>query len=133
MNRFFRSAFFPLIVIVLLVWLASQTLIPKNHHTRKETYSGLRADIRNDPSQIKKIEFNPSKRAITATYAQDNTTATVHYPTDQSELDFEQLLQKKNVPYDSKGTGGFSWTALIGSFLPFLLLIGFWVFLMNQV
>jgi hypothetical protein len=34
-NRFFRSAFFPLIVIVLLVWLASQTLIPKNHHTRK--------------------------------------------------------------------------------------------------
>ena len=28
-NRFFRSAFFPLIVIVLLVWLASQTLIPK--------------------------------------------------------------------------------------------------------
>jgi cell division protease FtsH len=132
-NRFFRSAFFPLIVIVLLVWLASQTLIPKNHHTRKATYSSLRADIQQNPSQITKIEFNPGKRAITATYAQDNTTATVHYPTDQSELDFEQLLQKKNVPYDSKGTGGFSWTALIGSFLPFLLLIGFWVFLMNQV
>ena len=29
MNRFFRSAFFPLIVIVLLVWLASETLFPK--------------------------------------------------------------------------------------------------------
>ena len=29
MNRFFRSALFPLIVIVLLVYLASQTLIPK--------------------------------------------------------------------------------------------------------
>ena len=27
MNRFFRSAFFPLIMIVVLVWLASQTLI----------------------------------------------------------------------------------------------------------
>ena len=27
MNRFFRSALFPLIVIVLLVYLASQTLI----------------------------------------------------------------------------------------------------------
>ena len=37
------------------------------------------------------------------------------------------------MKFDSKGTGGFSWTALIGSFLPFLLLIGFWIFLMNQV
>ena len=107
MNRFFRSAFVPLIVIVLLVWLASQTLIPKNHHTRKDvTYSSLRADIQQDPSQIKKIEFSPSKRAIEATYAADNATATVHYPTDQSELDFEKLLQKQSVPYDSKGTGG---------------------------
>ena len=35
MNRFFRSAFFPLIVIVLLVWLASQTLIPKSNNARK--------------------------------------------------------------------------------------------------
>ena len=34
-NRFFRSAFFPLIVIVLLVWLASQTLIPKSEQTRE--------------------------------------------------------------------------------------------------
>ncbi len=134
MNRFFRSAFFPLIVIVLLVWLASQTLIPKSHHTRKGvTYSSLRGDIQRDPSLIKKIEFAPSKRAITVTYAADKSTATVHYPTDQSELDFEKLLQKQQVAYDSKGTGGFSWTALIGSFLPFLLLIGFWIFLMNQV
>ena len=29
MNRFFRSALFPLVVIVLLVYLASQTLIPR--------------------------------------------------------------------------------------------------------
>ncbi len=119
MNRFFRSAFFPLIVIVLLVWLASQTLIPKNHHTRKETYSGLRTQVLNQPASIKSIEFAPSKRAITATYNDaENTTATVHYPTDQSELDFEQLLQKQKVQYDSKGTGGFSWTALIGSSCP---------------
>ena len=29
MSRFFRSALFPLVVIVVLVYLASQTLIPK--------------------------------------------------------------------------------------------------------
>ncbi len=133
MNRFFRSAFFPLIVIVLLVWLASQTLIPKHNNTRSGvTYSSLQNEIRQNPQDIQKIEFTPSKRQIGVTFA-NNKTANVHYPTDQSELDFEKLLQSKNINYDSKGVGGFSWLALVGSFLPFLLLIGFWIFLMNQV
>src|SRR4029079_17508310 len=54
-------------------------------------------------------------------------------PSDQSALQFQNLLERYHVVFDSKGTGGFSWTALLGSFLPFLLLIGFWSFLMNQV
>jgi cell division protease FtsH len=132
-NRFFRSAFFPLIVIVLLVWLASQTLIPKHSNARPGvTYSSLRQDIQQHPEDIKTVIFSPGKRQIGVKYV-DGKSATVHYPTDQSELDFEKLLQQKGVSYDSKGTGGFSWMALIGSFLPFLLLIGFWIFLMNQV
>ena len=133
MNRFFRSAFFPLIVIVLLVWLASQTLIPKHNNTRPGvTYSSLRQTIQQSPQDVQKIEFTPGKRQIGVTFA-GGKTANVHYPTDQSELDFEKLLQQKNISYDSKGVGGFSWLALVGSFLPFLLLIGFWIFLMNQV
>jgi cell division protease FtsH len=133
MNRFFRSAFFPLIVIVLLVWLASQTLIPKHNNTRPGvTYSSLRQTITTTPQDIQKIEFTPSKKQIGVTFV-GGKTANVHYPTDQSELDFEKLLINKGVAYDSKGVGGFSWLALVGSFLPFLLLIGFWIFLMNQV
>jgi cell division protease FtsH len=136
-NRFFRSAFFPLIVIVLLVWLASETLFPKSTKTAKQTYSQLQNDIRTSPGTFEEIVFDPNKRAIVATMKPDKdgkqTKVTVHYPSDQSQLQFQNLLEAKNVKFDSKGTGGFSWAALIGSFLPFLLLIGFWIFLMNQV
>jgi len=133
-NRFFRSAFFPLIVIVLLVWLASQTLIPKSTKSDKaiQTYSQLQQAIQKDPSKFEEVVFNPSKRAVEATET-DGDKVTMHYPTDQSATQFQNLLEAKKVTFDSKGTGGFSWTALIGSFLPFLLLIGFWIFLMNQV
>src|SRR4051812_2390531 len=107
MNRFFRSAFFPLIVIVLLVWLASQTLIPKHDNTRPDvTYSSLRQTITQNPEDVQKVVFTPSKRQIGVTFA-GGKTANVHYPTDQSELDFEKLLQQKGVSYDSKGVGGF--------------------------
>ena len=54
MNRFFRSAFFPLIVIVLLVWLASQTLIPKSSKSDKgiTTYSQLENAISAHPDVL---------------------------------------------------------------------------------
>jgi cell division protease FtsH len=129
-NRFFRSAFFPLLVIVLLVWLASQTLIPKSSSSDKLTTSEAIQAV--SSGQVTDAVFNPGKRSISLKLA-DGKKATVHYASDQAQLQFQDLLQKNNVTWDSKGTGGFSWTALIGSFLPFLLLIGFWIFLMNQV
>jgi cell division protease FtsH len=131
-NRFFRSAFFPLIVIVLLVWLASQTLIPKSNHSVKKTTSEVLTAVRTNPSSIDEIDFSPGKLELSVKYA-SGSTATVHYPGVQSAADIQNLLDEKHVKWNSKGTGGFSWTALIGSFLPFLLLIGFWIFLMNQV
>jgi cell division protease FtsH len=129
-NRFLRSAFFPLIVIVVLVWLASQTLIHTGGTAEKRTTSQAMADVQQ--GLVASADFNPGKRSISLKY-DNGKHATVHYASDQAQFQFQQLLQDKGVTWDSKGTGGFSWTALIGSFLPFLLLIGFWIFLMNQV
>ncbi|HZQ81243.1 MAG TPA: ATP-dependent metallopeptidase FtsH/Yme1/Tma family protein, partial [Gaiellaceae bacterium] len=130
MNRFFRSAFFPLLVIVLLVWLASQTLIPKGSSSAKLTTSQALADVK--ANEVEQAVFNPNKRSIELKL-DTGKSATVHYASDYAQFQFQNALSAHQVVWDSKGTGGFSWTALIGSFLPFLLLIGFWIFLMNQV
>ena len=99
------------------------------------TYSSLRRRHPARPEAIEKVDLQPEQardHASTLRGRQDD--ATVHYPTDQSQLAVpEAAAEAAASTYDSKGTGGFSWTALIGSFLPFLLLIGFWIFLMNQV
>jgi cell division protease FtsH len=129
-NRFFRSALFPLFVIVLLVYLASQTLIPHGKSTQKVTYSEFRKDI-ND-GQVSSAEFNPSKRQISGKL-QDGKKYSVHYPADQSVPGIEAALDKNNVEYDSKGTGNWSWIGFFTSLLPFVLLFAFWIFLMNQV
>jgi len=133
LNRFFRSALFPLIVIVLLVYLASQTLMGGDKNEKKLTYSEVQGLVRDNPSDIDKVLFTPNKRQITVDLKNDQPTAKANYPSDQSQLAFERLLKEKGVKYDSKGTGGFSLTSLLISVLPFLLLIGFWIFLMNQV
>jgi len=57
----------------------------------------------------------------------------VNYPTDQSQIEFQQLLQKEKVKFDSKGKGSSGWWTLLTSLLPFVLIIAFWIFLMNQM
>ena len=134
MNRFFRSALFPLVVIVLLVYLASQTLIPHKTTTQKVYFSDLYAQVQKSPAQFKLFTFNPGKRQITAEYVDTNDAkVNVNYPSDQSQLQFQTLLEKNHVNFDSKGVGGSPWWGILTSLLPFVLLFGFWIFLMNQV
>jgi cell division protease FtsH len=129
-NRFFRSALFPLIVIVLLVFLASRTLIPGGEETEKVTYSELAQQAQN--GNVQEVLFTPSRQQIDATLVSGEKVK-VNYVSDVSALQLENVLKEENVTYDSKGKGGSWWSSLLISILPFALLIGFWIFLMNQV
>jgi cell division protease FtsH len=129
-NRFFRSALFPLIVIVLLVYVASQTLLPGRGEQRKITYSDAKTEVRN--GNVNEVLFTPTRQSLTLTLV-DGDKVKVNYPTPQSATQFERLLEKENVKFDSKGTGSSAWWSLLISVLPFVILIAFWIFLMNQV
>jgi cell division protease FtsH len=129
-NRVFKSAFFPLIVIVGLVLLASQLFFTRGSSAAKLTTSQAIGLV--GAHQVTAAGFDPSKRSISLKLV-GGKTVTVHYASDQAQLLFQNLLEKNNVTFDSKGTGGFSWVSVLGSFLPFVILIGFWIFLMNRM
>jgi cell division protease FtsH len=133
-NRFFRSALFPLVIIAALVWLALQTLGGGGTKSEKATLSSVQQQISTCSAQcpISEVVFNPNKRELKVVY-KDNKKAYVHYPSDQSAADLQQLMAKNNVSFDSKGTGSSPWWSILTSLLPFVLLFGFWIFLMNQV
>jgi cell division protease FtsH len=139
-NRFFRSALFPLVIIAALVWLALQTLSGHGAKTEKITYSQAIDRIEQcDPTSpgkcgINEVVFNPNKQELKLTFTgQDQKSATVHYPSDQSVPGLQRTMQEHGVKFDSKGTGSSPWWSILTSLLPFVLLFGFWIFLMNQV
>jgi cell division protease FtsH len=129
-NRFFRSALFPLIVIVLLVYLASQTLLPGRTDQKKFTTSQLIQHVKS--GDVNDVVFVPNRQEVKFTLV-DGTKGKVNYATPQAQLQFQNLLEHENVPFDSKGIGSSAWWSLLANLLPFVLLIGFWIFLMNQV
>ncbi|HZR93506.1 MAG TPA: ATP-dependent zinc metalloprotease FtsH [Gaiellaceae bacterium] len=137
MNRFFRSALFPLVVIVLLVYLASQTLIPHKSSTQKLSYTEVYTRIQNGTLTPNNVVFEPSGHGtgtiVVHLQASGGPTYKVNYASDQAQLQFQDLLLRKHIDFDAKGLGGSPWWGILTSLLPFVLLLGFWVFLMNQV
>ncbi|HEV7134495.1 MAG TPA: ATP-dependent zinc metalloprotease FtsH [Gaiellaceae bacterium] len=132
MNRFFRSALFPLIIIAALVWLALQTLGSHGQKTTASTTSEVYRIVQTQPGSITQpVTIDPNKQSITVVTA-DKKYA-VHYATPQSEAALEQAMLKQGVDFNSKGVGSSPWWSILTSLLPFVLLFGFWIFLMNQV
>ena len=132
MSRFFRSALFPLIVIVLLVYLASQTLLPRSDDGPQTTLSELITTVETNPDSIEEVLFKPKGQEIEVTYA-DGEKAKLDYPSHDAQFQLQQALEQNDVAFDSKGTGSSAWWSFLTYLLPFLLFFGFWIFLMNQV
>jgi cell division protease FtsH len=130
-NRFFRSALFPLIIIAALVWLALQTLGSHGPKVTKQTTAWVYQQVQTG-NVSGTVTIDPGKQAVSMTDATGKKYS-VHYATPQSEAALEQAMLKHNVDFNSKGVGSSPWWSILTSLLPFVLLFGFWIFLMNQV
>jgi cell division protease FtsH len=131
LSRFFRSALFPLVLIVLLVYLASQTLLPHRDERQKIPYSQLIEAVDDQPDAVSEVVFIPKGRTIEGKL--NGTKIKTNYPSDESQAALQAQMETKGVAFDSKGTGESAWWSFLTYLLPFVLFFGFWIFLMNQV
>jgi cell division protease FtsH len=140
MNRFFRSALFPLVLIVGAVFLVSQLLPSSNgSKSKKLTYSQLIAYTK--ANKVLQVNFTPNSQQISyqlkvppgSPAGTKPVGGKISYPSPQSEANYEQILQDHHVLYGSKGTGSSPWLSILGYVLPFVLFLGIWIFLMNQM
>jgi cell division protease FtsH len=130
-NRFFRSALFPLVIIAALVWLALQTL--GTHSTKSvpfTTYQFIHA-VQKQPNTVQNVVIDPNKQSITATVGSQRIA--INYGSPNSEAAIENYMTNNGVNFNSKGIGSSPWWSILTGLLPFVLLFGFWIFLMNQV
>src|SRR5438093_1490525 len=111
MNRFFRSALFPFLLIAVLAYLLYQVLGHGRQPQAKNTsevitwiqqYTG-----RTDSDIQGAVTIDPTHQSLTLTH--EGQLYSVNYASPQSEAAIEQLMRQKGVPFTSKGIGGFSW------------------------
>jgi cell division protease FtsH len=131
-NRFFRSALFPLVIIAALVWLALQTLGTHSSKNTATTTSKVYQLIASNDVSSAGVTIDPNKQSLTLTDKQGQHYS-VHYASPQAEAQLEKSMVDNGVIFNSKGVGTSPWWSILTSLLPFVLLFGFWIFLMNQV
>jgi ATP-dependent Zn protease len=121
-----------LIVIAVLIWLGVQTLAnDSNGSSESLRFSDALALVRQEPSRIDHVTFHPSTQAVDFRLRTGRTRTTV-YPVDQSAYELQKVLEENAVAFEAKRTGSStSWSILTS--LPFVLLFGFWIFLMRMI
>ena len=134
MSRFFKSAAFPIIIVIVLAFFASK-LISRSDQAQKTTFSQFLTQI-DDTGGIKSVTLNTKYNSAEVTLPNDKKYE-VGYPVDYSDVLVNKLRAAEAAnhvqSFDVKPARTSVILSLLTYVLPFLLFIGFWIFLMNQV
>src|SRR6516165_4045316 len=137
MSKFFKSAAFPILIVVVLAFFA-QKLIGTASHQPKYTFGSLMQQLQSNPVGVKSLSMHVSNNTVNATTT-DGTHYTVGYP-DQYAPNIINAAQDDvkagTLPptaFNVIGKQSNGWLSLLTYLLSFVIFIGFWIFLMNQV
>ncbi len=130
MRRFFRSAAFPILIVVVLAFFA-QRLISPNEGTEPPTYNEFLQQV--NSGQIEEVTFNTKDNTLNVKESNGDEYETGFLDSADSQAQLQNTLERNDVKYDVKGKGGSSLLSLLTYILPFLLFFAFWIFLMNQM
>ncbi len=130
MRRFFRSAAFPILIVVVLAFFAQRLISPGSGHQTPDYTTFVQ---RVQDHQIESVTWNTKDNTLNVKQT-DGTSYDEAYPdSDSAQAELLNTLEQNNVKTSIKGKGGSSLLSLLTYILPFLLFFAFWIFLMNQM
>src|SRR2546421_5247559 len=135
MSRFFKSAAFPILIVVVLAFFA-QKLISPGTQARQNTY----ADFVNQlaEGQVAKATVKTKDNTIEVQLkGPEKTKYEVGFADAAGKEVTDELVAAQHArkidDFNVEGRKSNGWLSLLTYVLPFLIFIGFWIFLMNQV
>ena len=133
MSKFSKSAAFPILIVVILAFFAS-TLISGSKDKKDPGFGAFKQQLA--AGQIKSIEMRNRTNELHVV-KDDKTQYRVGFAIDYGDTLTKDLLRAEDEDlvdeFIVKGTRTNGWLQMLTYVLPFLLFIGFWIFLMNQM
>jgi cell division protease FtsH len=103
------------------------------HKTTPVDLSQLIARVEAKPGSVSRVVFDPGSLQASATLTGGNVLQ-ANYPSDQSALSLQTLLERKKVDFAATAPShGSALTSILVSLLPILLLASIWIFVMRRM
>jgi cell division protease FtsH len=132
MSRFFKSAAFPILIVVVLAFFLSKLVVPSSQKGPVHSYKTLVSeDIPNHHVKSASLKVKDNSVAVTL-----NTNKEEKYEVgyvDQAAPQLIGALEKSGAPFNVESNKTSIWPSLLTFALPLILILGFWFFLINQV
>jgi cell division protease FtsH len=134
-SRFFKSALFPILIVIVLAFFASK-LISRSDQAPARSFAGFLEQV--EQGQVATATLHTKDNSIDVRLkGTDKNKYQVGYPVDYSDILVTKLRAAKSDglirDFDVKPARSSVILSLLTYVLPFLIFIGFWIFLMNQV
>jgi cell division protease FtsH len=131
-RRFFKSAAFPILLVVILAFVA-QRWIGSGTSTEAPTYNELIKQKTGliATGKVEEVNVNVKDSTLDVKRTNGDSFSTGYPPNAEESL--INRLEANDVATKVHGTGGSSLLSLLTYILPFVLFFGFWIFLMNQM
>ena len=134
MSRFFKSAAFPIIIVIVLAFFASR-LISGSERAEPKTFGQFLTQIQ-QKDQVKSVTLDTKDNSVEVVLPDDKKYE-VGFPDAYGDVLVNQLQASEKAgniqSFDVKPARSNVFLSLLTYVLPFVIFIGFWIFLMNQV
>jgi cell division protease FtsH len=130
MTRFFKSAAFPILIVVVLAFLAVKFFTPSTSNHRPHSYQTLIS--KEIPGrEVQSVDFKNKGKALEVKLKNGEKYETGYIEQLTPELTKELRAVGAQVNTESEKSDAL--LSLLGYIVPILLFFGFWLFIMNQV
>ena len=128
MSRFFKSAAFPILIVVVLAFFA-QRLISPGDRSEPPPYSAFISQVKAGEVKSATLSTKNNRVDVELKSGQKYQTA---YP-DNTEQSLVNELEAQHARVDVKPKGGSGWLTALTYILPFVIFLLFWLFIINQM
>src|SRR4030088_803912 len=130
MSRFFKSAAFPILIVVVLAFLAVKLVNPGSSNHRPHSYQTL-VGAELPKGEVKSVVLKNKGKAVEVELKDKEKYETGFV--DQAAPELLKELRTAGVHYNVESEKSSALLGLLTYIIPFVLFFGFWIFIMNQV
>ena len=133
MSRFFKSAAFPILIVIVLAFFAVKLINPARPNPRRPQLpdAGRRKELPND--EVKSVEIKNKGKDLEVKLNERRQERTKPATSKRPRPNCSASCKTAGVPYNIEAEKTSALLSLLTYILPFVLFFGFWIFLMNQV